>query len=89
MKTPRIFRTKKSFRDEFKRQIRFALTSAIGFTIAFVWRDAIFQMFSSFTSRILDIAEEHYTTKIYTAVIITLLGALLIIISSKLLKEKK
>ena len=89
MKIPKILQTKKSFRQEFRRQIRLAATAAIGFTIAFSWREAIFELFLNFTSRILDITKNHYTTKIYTAILITIIGVFLIFLTSKLLKEKK
>lgn len=31
----RIFQTKRSFRKEFKRQIKLAIIAAVGFTVAF------------------------------------------------------
>jgi hypothetical protein len=83
-----MLKTKRSFRQEFKKQIRFAITAAIGFTIAFAWREAVFDMFLSFTSRVLDLSIEHYSTKIYAAISITLFGVLLIFLTSKILKEK-
>lgn len=87
MKYHHLIKTKRSFRKEFKKQIRFAITAAIGFTIAFAWREAVFNLFLNFTSRILDLSFEHYTTKIYTAILITVLGVLLIFLTSKVLKE--
>jgi len=89
MKIPKILQTKKSFKQELRRQIRLATTAAIGFTIAFSWREAIFELFQNVTSRILDITQNHYTTKIYTATLITIIGVLLIFLTSKILKEKK
>jgi hypothetical protein len=88
MKIHQMIKTKRSFRQEFKKQIRFAITAAIGFTIAFSWREAVFDMFLNFTSRILDLSIEHYSTKIYTAIAVTIFGVLLIFLTSKLLKEK-
>jgi hypothetical protein len=82
-----IFDTKRSFRQEFRRQIRLAIVAAIGFTIAWAWRNAIFDSFQSFVARFLDIQEGHYLTEIYTAIVITLAGVLLIYICSKFLKE--
>jgi hypothetical protein len=79
---------KKTFRQEFKRQVRLAVTAAIGFTIAFAWREAIFQSFENLVGRVLDLAPEHFTTQIYTAISITVAGVLLIILTSKILKEK-
>jgi hypothetical protein len=83
----KIFQTKRSFKKEFKRQIRLAVIAAIGFTVAFAWREAIFDLFQSFVSRFLDVSTEHYLTKIYTSIAITIAGVLLIFITSKILKE--
>lgn len=88
MKIHQMIKTKRSFKQEFKKQIRFAITAAIGFTIAFSWREAVFDMFLNFTSRVLDLSVEHYSTKIYTAILITILGVLLIFFTSKILKDK-
>jgi len=83
----KIFDTKRSFRKEFRHQIRLAIVAAIGFSVAFAWRNAIFDAFQSFVARFLDIESGHYLTEIYTAVAITLAGVILILITSKLLKE--
>lgn len=81
------YRIKKSFKKEFVRQVRMAITAAIGFTIAFAWREAIFYSTLNFVSRFLDLTKEHYSTTIYTAITITVAGVLLILITSKILKE--
>jgi len=82
-----IFDTKRSFRKEFKRQIRLAVVAAIGFSVAFAWRNAIFDMFENFVARFLDLQIGHYLTEIYTAIAITLVGVILIMLTSKILKE--
>ena len=82
-----LLKTNRSFRKEFKRQIRFAVVAAIGFSVAFAWRNAIFDLFQNYVARFLDVAVGHYLTEIYTAIAITLAGVLLILITSKLLKE--
>ena len=78
---------KKSFRLEFKRQIRLAIVAAIGFTIAFAWRNAVFDLFQSYVAGLLSLAQGHYLTEIYTAIAITIFGVILILITSKLLQE--
>lgn len=83
-----ILNPKRSFKTEFKRQIRLALTAAIGFTIAFAWRNAVFDSFLSFVSRFLDVSQDHYLTEIYTALAITIFGVFLIFLTSKLLRER-
>ena len=82
-----ILQTKRSFRLEFRRQIRMAITAAIGFSIAYAWRQAIFDTFQSFVARFLDVPPTHYLSENYTALFITLAGVLLIFLTSKLLKE--
>ena len=76
----KYFEVKRSFKKEFRRQIRLAILAAIGFTIAFAWKRAIFDSFQSFVTRFLD--------ETYTAIAITLVGVLLIFISSKILRDK-
>ncbi len=82
-----ILRTRRSFRKEFKKQLRFAITAAIGFSIAYGWRNAIFDSFQSFISRFFDMPIGHYMTEVYTATALTLVGVILIFITAKLLKE--
>lgn len=82
-----INKPKRTFKSEFKRQIRLALTAAAGFLIAYAWRDAIFSAFESFLSRFLDITPGHYLTETYTAIFTTIVGVLIIFISSKLLRD--
>jgi len=75
----KYFEVKRSFKKEFRRQIRLAILAAIGFTIAFAWKRAIFDSFQSFVTRF---------SETYTAIAITLVGVLLIFISSKILRDK-
>lgn len=82
-----ISKPKRSFKSEFKRQIRLAIAAAAGFLIAYAWREAIFDAFQSFMSRLLDVSPGHYLTETYTAIFMTLVGVLVIFISSKLLRD--
>jgi len=84
----KVFQIKKSFKKEFRRQIRLAVIAAIGFTIAFAWKRAVFDTFQNYVSRIMDVPAGQYLTEIYTALAITLFGVLLIFLTSKILKEK-
>jgi len=83
----KYFDTKRSFKKEFRRQIRLAILAAIGFTIAFAWKTAVFNTFQSFVSRFLDVPIGHYLSQTYTAIAITLAGVLLIFLTSKILKD--
>lgn len=83
----KLFGIKKSYKKEFKRQIRFAIIAAVGFTIAFAWRNAIYNSTSTLISKITDTAEV-ILTEVYTALFITFVGVLFLLLSSKILKEK-
>ncbi len=84
----RIFNAKKSFRKEFKRQLRFAIIAAIGFLIAFSWRNALYRSANSIVEKFTDLADV-VLSEIYTALFITFVGVVLLLISSKILKEKR
>ena len=84
----KYFNVKKSFKKEFKRQIKLAVLAAIGFTIAFAWKRAVFDTCLSYVSRFMDLPTNHYTAEVYTAVAITLIGVMLIFLTSKLLRDK-
>lgn len=84
----KILQTKRSFRKEFKRQIRLAIVAAIGFSIAFAWRNAVFDSFESYVAKFLDVDPSHFLTELYTAITITFVGVCLIFITSSILKEQ-
>ena len=77
-----------SFRKELKRQVRLAVSAAIGFTIAFAWRNAIFDTFQSFVAKSLDLQFGNFVTEVYTAIFISFLGVIFILITSKILEER-
>ena len=83
----KVLMTRRSFKKEFKRQIKMAIVAAVGFTIAFSWRQAIFDTFQSFVVRFLDVQPDHYLSENYTALAITLAGVLIIFATSKLLRD--
>ena len=83
-----ILKTRRSYKKELRRQIRLAITAAIGFTVAFAWRNAIFDSAQSFVSRLLDLNPGHYMTETYTAIFLTLFGVLLIFLTARILREK-
>jgi Na+/H+ antiporter NhaC len=79
----RILKTKKNFRGEFKRQMRYAIAAAVGFLIVFAWRDAIMTGARNLIEKFTETSNE-----IITAMFITVIGVVIILISSKLLKDK-
>jgi hypothetical protein len=82
----RLFKTKRSFRKEFKRQLRYAIAAACGFLIIFVWRDAVYNFVRTFIKRFIE-TTEFATTELATAITISVAAVLIIILSSKLLKD--
>ena len=82
----KIFKTRRSFRKEFKRQIRLAVIAAIGFTVAFAWRNAIYEAFKGIVEKFIS-TTQFAATEIFTALTITIIGVALIFITSRILKE--
>lgn len=73
------------FKKELKKQIRMAITAAIGFLIAFSWRDYILTLTQGWLSQYQYLAED---IALFSAIFLTFTGVFLIIISSKLLEGK-
>jgi biotin transporter BioY len=78
---------KHRFKREFRRQLRMAIAAAAGFIIAFSWKETIMklienqvQYFTTMTS-VLNVS-------FVSSIVISILGVLVIIISTQLLKEK-
>jgi len=71
------------FKKELKKQTRLAIAAAIGFTIAYAWRNYILgithNLFSNFSSTMPNMP------LFLSAVFLTIIGVLLIMISSRLL----
>jgi hypothetical protein len=83
----RKIKVKKSFVKEFKRQLRMAISAAVGFLIAFSWKDTLL--------KVLETQVKSFTTMTSTlnvnfisSLIATVLGAIIIVFSSRLLKNK-
>jgi len=77
---------KASFKSELKRQFRLAVTAAIGFIIAWTWKDAIVSLISSLTQKITGVNSPIPLASL-SALTTTLLGVILILITSKILEE--
>ncbi len=74
------------FRQEFKRQIRLLITVTIGFTIAFSWRQTIFDVVQTLVQKFTN--ANALSSSALTSIFITMLGIILIYLSSQILKEK-
>jgi len=75
------------FNKEFKRQLRLLITVAMGFTIAFTWRQTIYDLsltFLKFITKIQDIS----ALKILTSILITIFAFLIIYLSARYLGSK-
>lgn len=75
----------KTFRNEFRKQIRLALAAATGFIIAFAWKDFIFRLTGNFLSKFLKLSP--VTSALAISIFLTFIGVLVILIGSKILKE--
>ena len=82
----KLLKTKKNFRSEFKRQLRYAIAAAVGFMIIFAWRDAIIEATRSLIEKVSE-KTAIAATNVATALVITVVGVLVILLSSKLLKD--
>jgi hypothetical protein len=82
----RLFRTKKSYRKELKRQVRYAIAAAVGFIIIYAWRQSILNITQSFIEKFIENTKV-ISSNILTALLITTIGVLIIIVSSKILKD--
>lgn len=83
----RLLRTRRSFKKEFRRQLRLAIIAAVGFTVAFSWRNAVYNS-SKKIIEILTKSTQLIINELLTALFITLLSVLLLFFTSKLLREK-
>ena len=74
------------FKGEFKRQLRLLIIMALGFTIAFTWRQTIFDISQTFVHLITNI-ENSTALTILTSSFITLFSLGLIYLTSYFLKD--
>ena len=69
------------------RQRRWSTSDRREMPVNWQLNDDDFELFQSFVARFFDLEIGHYMTEIYTAITITILGVILIFITSKILKE--
>lgn len=80
-------RGRKSFRKEFKRQLKYAIAAGVGFLIAYAWKEAIFNSAEQVMEKIINTGKVAISN-ISTSIFITIIGVIIIIISSRLLRDK-
>lgn len=81
----RLLKAKKSFWKEFKRQIRYAIVAAVGLIIAYAWKEAIFESTEKLVEKVAE-STQFMTNNLWASLVITVIGVMIILISSKLLK---
>jgi len=77
---------KSKFGVEFKRQMRLAIAAAIGFIIAFSWRDFIFELTRNWIIN-LELSTNIHLINLTSSILITIFGVFLIVLSSRLLEK--
>lgn len=87
-KITRSIRSWKKFKREFRRQIRMLIIITLSFTIAFKWRQTIFDASQSIVQFFLDV-QSSTTLSILTSLLITILSIFLIYLTAHLLKDSQ
>ncbi len=76
----------KKFKKEFRKQVRFLIVITLGFTIAFTWRQTIFDI-SQTMMQFFTKTQSSTLLSILTSVFITILSLIFIYLASYFLKE--
>jgi hypothetical protein len=82
----RFFNIGIRFKREFKRQLRMIIIISLGFTIAFTWRQTIFDLSQAIVNFFLHLKNPS-TSSILTSLFITVLSMILIYFASHYLKD--
>jgi hypothetical protein len=83
----KLFQTKRSFRKEFKRQIRFAIIAAIGFSVAYAWRNVIWSLGQRFVL-LIDNSSVGPLSDVWAALAVTFFAVVILFFTSSILKDK-
>ncbi|MCK5149921.1 hypothetical protein KAJ87_03265 [Candidatus Pacearchaeota archaeon] len=76
------------FKKEFQRQIRMLIIVTLGFTIAFTWRQTIFDLSLAFVKFVTKI-QNTSTLSIFSSAFITLFSIFIIYLTAHFLKGRK
>jgi len=75
------------YRHEFRKQMRMFIIFTLGFTIAFTWRETIFDLSKALVAWVTNTNNPN-TTSIGASVFITIVCALLIFLTARWLRDK-
>lgn len=85
-KITRSIRAGEKFKREFRKQIRMLIIITLGFTIAFTWRQTIFDASQSIVQFFINV-QNSTTLSVLTSLLITIISILLIYLTAHFLKE--
>lgn len=77
----------RNFKEEFRRQMRLLVVVTFGFTIAFSWRQTIFDAVQTAVKKLTN--TNGLSLSLLTSLTITLTSIIIIYLVSQLLKERK
>ncbi len=83
----RFFGIEHKFKREFKNQVRMFIIITLGFTIAFSWRQTVFDLSQTFVQFITDVKDSSAST-ILTSTFITIFSIFIIYLASHFLKNE-
>jgi len=78
---------KHRFKREFRRQLRMAIAAAAGFIIAFSWKETIIRSIERGVQKLTTMTSP-FNISLTASIVTSVLGVLIIIISTQLLKER-
>ena len=82
----RFFRASRKFRKEYRKELRTLIIVTLGFTIAFTWRQTLFDISQSFVQWITHV-QTSASSSLMASIFITLVCLSLIWVTSHLIKE--
>jgi hypothetical protein len=82
----RLHRDIKGFKEEHRKELRLFIIVTLSFTIAFTWRQTIFDVFQSLIYFFVEIKSSTWSS-ILTSILITIVSIALIRLTSHILKK--
>jgi len=77
--------SKRKFKKTFKEELRYGLAAAIGFLIAYAWREPLLLFFDNVVLKFTEVTFP-YAVKTISALIITVLGVLILWVVARYLR---